>query len=109
MPERQPADTKSPPAIRQQTQDERLRYAAALASIAEGASEESVRRASELLAGVSSPQEARLALACTQHDLQAAAADQLARAGSRQPDVEIDRMFRKCLDEIRQGRAMSER
>ncbi|HKU94569.1 MAG TPA: hypothetical protein VJR58_04805 [Vineibacter sp.] len=103
-----PADAM-PQIMKQQTLDGPVRYQAALAVLATGASEAALRRASALLATVSRAQEARLVLACAEQRLSATSAGSTDAAANRKPGVEIDTVVKACLDEIRQRAVTSAR
>ncbi len=100
-PVRPPTPTQAP--------DARVRYQASLAALAAGQSEEALQRAGAVLAGITRPQEARLALACTERCLTRAKAGQTDSKGYCKPGVEIDEALRGCLNEIRRVTRTSER
>jgi len=94
---------------KQQTLDGPLRYQAALAALAAGASENALRKAGEWLATVTSAQEARLVLACTEQRLAAAGVGRTNAGADRKPAADIDTVLKACLDEIRRQAVTSAR
>ena len=94
-----PSSSRPPPQT--QAPDARVRYQTSLAALATGQSEEALQRASAVLAGITRPQEARLALACTERCLKDAKANPTDTSGYCKPSVGIDEALRGCLNDIR--------